>query len=76
MARSNKASAKLALKWYDRRLNSLGLAAVSWLIGWFTMLYALSTASMWAYLALYVLFIFGLNRLVRAIRGKRDRQAS
>lgn len=66
-----KATAKAELKWYDRRLICLGLAAATWLIGWFCLLTALSTANMWAYLAVYVLFIFGLNRLVRAIRGPR-----
>lgn len=64
-----KTKVQVKENWYDKRLNSFGLAVLAWAIGWVLLLIALSTASMWAYFGFFVLFIFGLNRIVRTIRG-------
>ncbi len=55
--------------WYNQRLVALALAIIAFVGAYVVGLHALDTARNVAYLALFVLIIFGLNRLVKAIRG-------
>lgn len=51
--------------WYDQRLWTLGFGLVAWFGAYYFALQALNTASTWQYLAMFLLAVFGLNRLVR-----------
>jgi len=54
-----------APQWYDQRLGAALLWVAAWLLAYVAGLKALDTAAVVYYLALFALFIYGLNRLTK-----------
>ncbi|MDB5166088.1 MAG: hypothetical protein JWM37_160 [Candidatus Saccharibacteria bacterium] len=69
---AKKKPAPKKIEWYDQRPVALALCLAAWAAMYYFALRALDTANTWQYLAVFVLFIFGLNRLVTTVRKPRD----
>ena len=58
------------VKWYDQRWAALLLGLAAWAVAYWLVLMALDTARTLYYLAFFILIVAGLNRFVKAARGR------